>query len=241
MTNIYFIGGSPCSGKSTVAEILAKKSESHYFKVDDYLEKYVKSGASKGYPICKKQAEMTVEQMWMREPLIQYKEEIEIYHEIFEFVLSDLKQIKCRNIISEGAAYLPELMFKAGVSSESYVSITPIKEFQISNYKKREWVSFVLEGCSDKAQAFCNWMDRDALFADEIRKQCHETNYCSINNDGIITIDELVEKVSEHYGWGDSMGKKKKEHVIFDQMLKQKKSIPISKVNKKVKCKKEKG
>ena len=25
MTNIYFIGGSPCSGKSTIAEILAEK------------------------------------------------------------------------------------------------------------------------------------------------------------------------------------------------------------------------
>ncbi|WP_349668388.1 hypothetical protein [Lacrimispora sp.] len=28
------------------------------------------------------------------------------------------------------------------------------------------------------------------------------------------------------------MGKKKREHIVFDQMLKQKKQIPISKVNK---------
>lgn len=28
------------------------------------------------------------------------------------------------------------------------------------------------------------------------------------------------------------MGKKKREHVVFDQMLKQKKSIPFSKINK---------
>ena len=28
------------------------------------------------------------------------------------------------------------------------------------------------------------------------------------------------------------MGKKKREHVVFDQMLKQKKSIPFSQVNK---------
>lgn len=31
------------------------------------------------------------------------------------------------------------------------------------------------------------------------------------------------------------MGKKKREHVVFDQMLKQKKQIPFSKVNKQVK------
>lgn len=29
------------------------------------------------------------------------------------------------------------------------------------------------------------------------------------------------------------MGKKKREHVVFDQMLKQKKSIPFSMTNKK--------
>jgi hypothetical protein len=31
------------------------------------------------------------------------------------------------------------------------------------------------------------------------------------------------------------MGKKKREHIVFEQMLKQKKQIPISKVNKIVK------
>ena len=36
--NTYFIGGSPCSGKSTVAEILAKKYDLYYFKVDDFLD-----------------------------------------------------------------------------------------------------------------------------------------------------------------------------------------------------------
>lgn len=40
MRKIYCIGGSPCSGKSTVAEILAKEHNLFYFKVDDNLEKY---------------------------------------------------------------------------------------------------------------------------------------------------------------------------------------------------------
>ena len=36
------------------------------------------------------------------------------------------------------------------------------------------------------------------------------------------------------------MGKKKREHVVFDQILKRKKSIPFSKVNKEVAKKNEK-
>lgn len=35
--------------------------------------------------------------------------------------------------------------------------------------------------------------------------------------------------------WKGSMGKKKKEHIVFDQMLKVKKHIPISQVNRNLK------
>ena len=53
--NIYYIGGSPCSGKSTVAELLAAKYNLYYFKVDDFLDNYTQMGAAQGYDICKKQ------------------------------------------------------------------------------------------------------------------------------------------------------------------------------------------
>ena len=46
--NIYYIGGLPCSGKSTIAEILSKKYDLYYFKVDDYLDKYMQLGAAAG-------------------------------------------------------------------------------------------------------------------------------------------------------------------------------------------------
>lgn len=66
MMNIYYIGGSPCSGKSTIAGILSKKYDLYYFKVDDFLNEYTQTGALKGYEICKKQVELTAEQIWMR-------------------------------------------------------------------------------------------------------------------------------------------------------------------------------
>lgn len=197
--NIFFIGGSPCSGKSSIAEVLSQKSNFYYFKVDDHLEKYTKLGAQKGYSICKKQLEMTAEQIWMRDPIIQCKEEIAFYREIFEFITNDLKQIQHENIITEGAAYLPELMGKIAISKNRYISITPSKEFQVSHYQKRQWVSRVLEGCSDKEQAFCNWMDRDALFANEVREQCRKEQYSNVVNDGMITFHTLVELVGAHF------------------------------------------
>lgn len=37
MIDTYYIGGSPCSGKSTIAEIPSKRYDLYYFKVDDFL------------------------------------------------------------------------------------------------------------------------------------------------------------------------------------------------------------
>lgn len=197
MIKIYYIGGSPCSGKSTIAEILSAKYNLHYFKVDDFLEKYMKLGASKGYEICKKQNSMNAEETWMRKPSLQCREEFIFYEEIFEFALEDLKKIKGKNIITEGALYFPKLMKRFHIPKDRYISITPSKDFQISHYKKREWVSFVLKGCSDKKKAFTNWMDRDILFAQEVQRQCKEENYVSIINDGNIELDELVSRVEQ--------------------------------------------
>jgi hypothetical protein len=208
MVNIYYIGGSPCSGKSTTAEILSQKYGLYYFKVDERLDKYTKMGASKGYTICKKLESMNAEEIWMREPELQCKEELLFYEEVFEFLLGDLKQIKGKNIITEGAAYLPKLMKKVNIPTGRYISITPEKNFQISHFKMREFVPYVLDGCSNMEKAFSNWMDRDILFAQEVQRQCYEEGYVSlINHDGI-GIDEIVDKVVEHLGLEDAYGKK---------------------------------
>ena len=49
---VYFIGGSPCSGKSTVAQALSARYDLTYFKVDDHLDRYLKMGAADGKPFC---------------------------------------------------------------------------------------------------------------------------------------------------------------------------------------------
>ena len=200
MMNIYYIGGSPCSGKSTVAELLSQKYDLYYFKVDDFLDKYTRMGAAKGYEICQKQDSMSAEQIWMREPSLQCTEELKYYQEIFEFVLHDIKQIQRKGIITEGAAYLPQLMKQINVPINRYISVTPTKEFQVFHYRKREWVPYVLEGCSDKEKAFSNWMERDSLFAEELRRQCHEEKYVSVLNDGKIGLEEMVSKIAAHLG-----------------------------------------
>lgn len=196
LKNVYFIGGSPCSGKSTVAEMIAAEYGLFYFKVDDFLDDYLKKGTSKGKSVCTKQSNMTSEQTWMRAPEIQSVEELQFYREIFEFVMEDISGINSNNgIITEGAAYLPELMQEIGVDERYYINITPTLDFQYTHYKERPWVPYVLKDCKNKDEAFDNWMKRDALFAEHVRYKSYELGYKALVIDGAAGCDEIFQLV----------------------------------------------
>lgn len=212
---IYYIGGSPCAGKSTVAEELSRRYGLFYFKVDDYLDIYSRMGAAEdrsaagtdslegeNFRICRKQLDWSAEQIWMRNPEIQYKEELIYYREIFGFIQRDLEKLsETQNIITEGAAYLPELMAMEQIPKSRYLSITPTKEFQLFHFRKREFVPYILRDCSDSSRAFQNWMERDILFAEEVRRQCGKYGYVSVVNDGTEEIEAMVNRAAAHFGF----------------------------------------
>lgn len=190
---ILFIGGSPCSGKSTIAERIAEQYGAYYFKVDDYLEEFMNKAAQKGYPTCKKVNCMSPEEIWMRDPEIQNEEEFEIYEEISEFVFAKLETIEMDFIVTEGAAYTPKVMSK--YAQKNYITIVPSADFQVEHYRQREWVQYVLAGCSDPEKAFDNWMTRDILFARRVQKQSLGYNVPCILVDGTMTPDQVYTTV----------------------------------------------
>lgn len=200
--NVYYIGGSPCSGKSTVASLLSKTYGLTYFKVDDHLERYMALAAADGKPCCKKATAMTPEEIWMRPPALQCQEELDIYQEIFPYIQADLKGLNAPGaILTEGAAFLPLLMKQAHIPENRYLSITPTKDFQVFHYRQREWVTYVLAECSDKEAAFENWMERDALFARAVEQQCRKEGYRSLINEGKVPMEEMARQVAAHFAF----------------------------------------
>lgn len=197
--NVYFIGGSPCSGKSTAAGALAETYGLAYFKADDYLEEFTARGAAAGLPLCREIQRMTAEETWMRPPRVQCREELAYYREVFPFVMEKLNALSAPRIIAEGAAFLPDLMQAHGISADRYIAIVPSRDFQFSRYRQRPWVPQVLQDCSDLDVAFVNWMERDALFALEIRRQCEAAGFTCLLTDGSTTPEERLAQVAAHF------------------------------------------
>lgn len=190
MGEIYYLGGSPCCGKSTIAKMLADKYGYQYFKADDFLEDYIAKGATDKKPLLSKISKMTLDEIWLRNPQEQNREELEIYREMFEYVFNDLKLLDNGvSIVAEGAAFLPELMSELEVDKNHYICMVPTNEFQYEKYSKRPWVHHYLKGCSNEKLALENWMQRDYLFASAVLNDANKLGYSTLIVDGTKSIE----------------------------------------------------
>lgn len=200
MKNIYWIGGSPCSGKSTISKMIVEKYGFNLYRCDDYLESHLEIGVTRKFPVMSKVSHMTWDEIWMRPIDVQVKEEFEYYREELTLILEDLdKYPKDKNIIVEGAAILPEFIEAMKISNERVVFIVPTSEFQLEHYKKREWIHYLLKDCKDPQKAFGNWMERDIRFANEITEMTRLYGRNLIVTDGSKSIKDNFNTVAKFF------------------------------------------
>lgn len=197
---VYYIGSSPCSGKSTVAEALAARYGLTYFKADDFLDDLIAGGAAAGLPVCERIRRMTAEETWMRAPEVQCREELDFYAEVHSLLMQRLNTLESAAVVAEGACFLPQLMHDLGIPPQCYIAITPSRDFQVSHYRERPWVPHILRDYSDRGAAFANWMARDSLFAGEVRRQCARLGYASLQTDGSVGEADRLAQVACHFG-----------------------------------------
>ena len=193
---LYMIGGSPCSGKSTLASLLARKYDLLHIKLDDLVDEMMSQASVDSRPICLLRQDRNPEQIWMRNPEEMADEEWRFYEEIFPYVKSYLIKDQDKALLVEGAGLLPHLIKSLEEPAVSYLCLTPTADFQKKHYKQREWVPYVLEGTSNPEQAFENWMQRDILFAQMVRKEAQKLGYPSLMTDGSRSEKETAEKIA---------------------------------------------
>jgi len=198
---IYWIGGSPCCGKSTISEMLVTEFGLEMYKCDDYLEKYTEIGVKNDIEIMKKFKSMNLDEIWLRDVNEQVEDEFKFYREALKIVVEDLeKNYKGKSVLVEGAVILPEFIKNNRIDNSNYICMVPTKEFQIDKYRKREWVKYYLQGCSDVKRAFENWMERDARYAEIIKKDADSFGMNVIVVDGNKSINDNYVVVKQLFG-----------------------------------------
>lgn len=142
-SNAYVLGGSPCSGKSTIAEMLVAEFGFHYYKADDHDQEHMRRADPERQPITYKFSQVSWDEIWSPPPEKQCQEELLYYRERFQFILDDLIQLEIdKPMILEGAAFLPELICRYPVRAQNVVFMIPSLEFQLHHYSQRPWIQW---------------------------------------------------------------------------------------------------
>ncbi len=199
--NVYWIGGSPCSGKSTITDRLAERYGFEIYRCDDYYYVHEKLITPETAPVWSRILGADCDGIWLRPVEQQIREELEIYREQFPYILADLAQRTGeRPLILEGAALLPELLAAQGVSPDRCLWMVPSEPFQREHYARRDWRHDVLRDCSDPDQGWENWMSRDAGFARAVAADATQLGYRVITVDGSVSLDDNERAVERHFG-----------------------------------------
>lgn len=196
--NIYFIGGSPCCGKSTISEMLKDEFSFEYYKLDDHLDRHMNIGAKNNLKRMKEYKAMSLDEIWFRDVEVQVEWEFEYQIEALSIIKKELIDNYSENsVITEGAVLLPEFIKENDIDYDKYICIVPTKEFQLEKFSKRVWIKDYLKNCSNVDKAYKNWMDRDIEYAQIVRKQAEELGMNTLIVDGSKTIYENYDYVKK--------------------------------------------
>jgi hypothetical protein len=202
LAHVFWMGGSPCSGKSSIAGILASEYGLEVCRCDDAFFEHTKYVDPREQPVFHRIIHMTWDAIWMRPVDIQIADEFACYREEFALIIDDLLAYpQSMPVIVEGAALLPDCVSGLLLDRSRAIWVVPTEAFQRELYtpEHRPWMWDILNQCADPEQALRNWMDRDVGFARQIVKRAQTLELRAIEVDGTRSIAENAELVAQHF------------------------------------------
>ena len=199
LAHVFWIGGSPCSGKSSVADMLAEKYDCRVYHCDEAFERHKTE-----LPAMQMILAMTWDEIWMRPVDVLERDQFEIYRDEFGLILDDLLALSAsRPIIAEGTALLPGTVAAVLADPRQAIWVIPTPEFQRQRYPLRgAWVSEILRQCADPDGAFHNWMERDIAFGRTVAAEAAGRGFRVVHIDGSFPIEETAAMVEDHFQLG---------------------------------------
>jgi 2-phosphoglycerate kinase len=186
--NLFFIGGSPCAGKTTLARQIANAHGLLYYNCDDRFSDHVNAANSGDHPTLTRMRSKSWVDLMTRDVKTMLRDEIAAFREQFVFIQSELEPVKSSTIV-EGAALMPELITTLSVHAR-VAYLVPTASFQCEHYANRGWAQALANTTADPQRTFDHWMTRDVLFANYIEASAQSNAFPVLRVDGSLTFSE---------------------------------------------------
>jgi 2-phosphoglycerate kinase len=200
LEHVFWLGGSPCAGKTSITGALAARFDLDVYRVDEVFEVHAQHFDPDLHPALTKWRASSWNQRWMQPLETLLGDVIACYREHFTLILADIFSMpRDRPLLVEGTALLPRQVAGVLAGRNRAIWVVPTASFQAEHYSRRDWVLRVLEQCDDSGAAFHNWMARDAKFARWLTAEVNALGLELLRVDGGRTIEENTEAVVAHF------------------------------------------
>ena len=207
LSHILWIGGSPCSGKSTVSHTIARI----YVFVDYHLDAWVHNHFARRIAAGDAKAEaflkMNMRQRWVERSVEELTAEvIESWTREFDLAIEDLLTLPRENFIVAEGNFFPACVAPYLSSPNQALWLVPTDEFCARNRRAR-WAELavrqkrhrVYDEDESMEQRQNNIIARDCQLARYVRQQAEEHALTVHEVDGSLSREELTDLAERHF------------------------------------------
>jgi len=185
-----YLGGITCSGKTTVAGLLAQRHGFVHYKTDDTFDPHARAADREHQPtMWTYQNNDETWTRWFRQQGVARAAILHrFYAERFPMILSDLTAIE-GPVVADGVDLLPEKVLEI-TDARHAAWLIPSRDFVNQHYTEREW--------ADHPPTSDEWKYYQ-YFIRNIQKQAKARDLKVIHVDGSVPPREIVAELAEHF------------------------------------------
>ncbi len=199
LRHIRWIGGGTGAGKSTIARRLSEMYGFRLYHCDDMQSAHTARSNPTDHPMLHAFIAMTMDERWVKRTP---KEMLHTFHgfhgEGFGLILEDLLDLPTDvPVLVEGYKLLPRLVAPLLSRPDQAVWLIPTPSFRRTAFESRGSLWSIAERTSDPEAALANFLARDALYTEEVKRQALALQFTIIAVNGKASVDELAKCVAQ--------------------------------------------
>jgi hypothetical protein len=187
LAHVRFLGGPPDAGKSTVAQLLVDRHRLQRYTFDNWAPRHVARMDPTRQPALHAFCMASMDERWvLPTPEQMAAQAIQLWNERFWMMVGDLLALPREPVIlAEGPGLFPACAAQVIADHGQAIWLLPTREFKLASAARRDKPQ-MRHGISDHARAAENWLARDVLLGEHVRREVARLGLPSVVVDGAL-------------------------------------------------------
>jgi hypothetical protein len=194
LEHVLWLGGPPCSGKTSIARILAGRHDLRAYHADAHTWEHHDKAVERRYPAAARTESLGPDELWLADLDTLVAHTLAANEERFRLMLEDIAALLPSPLtVAEGTPLFPWLVGDRLASRDHAVWLVPTPEFQRARLEERpgtEW-----KRTSDPRRALENRIQRERAVGERIEREARDRGLPVLGVDGSKGVSEMAAEV----------------------------------------------